>query len=83
MTTRYDTLVIKNMKSKTIPREIDGMEVTAWSRGHALRQMLILEEFIDDLASGMYADAPEDLEIEAGEILARSRAARDSTEDWT
>lgn len=83
MTTRYDTLVIKNTKSERAPMQVDGAEVTAWFRGHALRQLDILEEFVGDLAAGAYADAAYDLEVEAGEILARSRAARDSTEDWT
>lgn len=79
MTARYDTLVIKNTKSERPPMQVDGAEVSAWFRGHALRQLNILEGFVDDLASGMYSIAPEELELKAGKILARSRAARDTT----
>jgi hypothetical protein len=81
MTARYDTLVIKNTKSKDIPRQVNGDDVMAWYRGHGLRQLDVLHQFVEDLATGQYAYAHEDLEIEAGEILARSRAARDAYED--
>lgn len=51
-TPRYDTIVIRNATGKTVPREVDGGEVIAWSRGHELAAMAALEEFVQDLAAG-------------------------------
>jgi len=49
---RYDTIVICGAKGETVPKEVDGGEVVAWSRGHGLAAMDALEEFVDDLAAG-------------------------------
>lgn len=54
ITLRYDTLVIRGATGETIPSEVDGGEVVAWSMGHALAAMDVLEEFVDDLADGSY-----------------------------
>jgi hypothetical protein len=51
-TNRYDTIVIRGAKGQTVPKEVDGGEVVAWSRGHELAAMDALEEFVDDVASG-------------------------------
>lgn len=48
ITPRYDTLVIRGALGTTIPREFDGGEVVAWSRGHELAPMEALEEFVED-----------------------------------
>ncbi|WP_151884001.1 hypothetical protein [Pseudomonas putida] len=53
-TLRYDTLVIRGATGQTVPREVDGGEVVAWSLGHGLAAMDALEEFVDDLADGSY-----------------------------
>lgn len=53
-TPRYDTLVIRGAAGKTVPREVDGGEVVAWSQGHGLAAMDALEVFVDDLADGSY-----------------------------
>ncbi|BAW20833.1 MULTISPECIES: hypothetical protein [Pseudomonas] len=51
-TPRYDTIVIRGAHGTTIPREFDGGEIVAWSRGHELAAMAALEEFVEDLAAG-------------------------------
>lgn len=51
-TPRYDTIVIRGATGDTIPREVDGGEVVAWSRGHGLAAMDALEEFVTNLAGG-------------------------------
>lgn len=51
-TPRYDTIVICRSTGHTIPQEVDGGEVVAWSLGHGLAAMDALEEFVDDLAAG-------------------------------
>lgn len=51
-TPRYDTIVIRGATGKTVPREIDGGEVVAWSAGHELAALDALQEFVDDLAAG-------------------------------
>lgn len=53
-TPRYDTLVVRGAAGKTVPREVDGGEVVAWSQGHGLAAMDALEVFVDDLADGSY-----------------------------
>ncbi|MDH2014401.1 hypothetical protein N5J66_10565 [Pseudomonas juntendi] len=53
-TMRYDTLVIRGASGKTVPQEVDGGEVVAWSMGHGLAAMDALEAFVDDLAEGSY-----------------------------
>ncbi|MFB4400924.1 hypothetical protein [Pseudomonas inefficax] len=53
-TMRYDTLVIRGASGKTVPQEVDGGEVVAWSMGHGLAAMDALEEFVGDLADGSY-----------------------------
>lgn len=51
-TPRYDTFVVCGLSGETIPQEIAGGEVVAWSLGHGLAAMDALEEFVDDLAAG-------------------------------
>ncbi|MDH0301265.1 MULTISPECIES: hypothetical protein [unclassified Pseudomonas] len=53
-TLRYDTLVIRGAVGRTVPREVDGGEVVAWSLGHGLAAMDALEVFVDDLAEGSW-----------------------------
>ena len=52
-TTSYDTLVVENM-GNSVPREVDGMRVAAWSSGHALRRSEELETFIRKVAAGQF-----------------------------
>ncbi len=64
-TTSYDTLVVENM-GNTVPLEVAGMRVAAWSSGHALRRSEELETFIRELSAGqfMYPEqAAEDLMV--------------------
>ncbi|MDA7086533.1 hypothetical protein PH586_09095 [Pseudomonas sp. SA3-5] len=51
-TPRYDTIVIRGAKGETVPKEVDGGEVVAWSRGHELAAMDALQELVEDLAAG-------------------------------
>jgi len=51
-TPRYDTIVIRGATGKTVPREVDGGEVVAWSAGHELAALDALQEFVNDLAAG-------------------------------
>ncbi|MFV2945282.1 hypothetical protein [Pseudomonas japonica] len=51
-TPRYDTIVIRGATGKTIPKEVDGGEVVAWSLGHELAALDALEYFVDNLAAG-------------------------------
>ncbi|HDS0959704.1 TPA: hypothetical protein QDZ28_003430 [Pseudomonas putida] len=53
-TLRYDTLVIRGATGQSVPQEVDGGEVVAWSLGHGIAAMDALEEFVDDLADGSY-----------------------------
>jgi hypothetical protein len=67
-TPRYDTIVIRGAQGKTVPREADGGEVIAWSRGHELAAMDALETFVGDLASGSLTD-DETIITRATEVL--------------
>ncbi|HBP6689772.1 TPA: hypothetical protein L6B04_16025 [Pseudomonas aeruginosa] len=51
-TPRYDTIVIRGATGQSVPKEVDGGKVVAWSRGHELAAMDALEVFISDLADG-------------------------------
>ncbi|MGK8744117.1 hypothetical protein ACRS6P_16585 [Pseudomonas aeruginosa] len=51
-TPRYDTIVIRGATGQSVPKEVDGGKVVAWSRGHELAAMDALEAFISDLADG-------------------------------
>lgn len=75
-TPRYDTIVIRGAKGQAVPRELDGGEVVAWSRGHELAAMDALEEFVDDLAAGN-CDVPEHVTSRAVEALALMRRRRE------
>lgn len=74
-TPRYDTIVIRGAKGNTIPREYDGGEVVAWSRGHELAAMEALEAFVDDLAAGN-CHQPASLTQGAAEALSLTRRRR-------
>lgn len=52
-TTKYDTLVVEGM-GESIPREVGGMRVAAWSNGHALRRSEDLKSFIRKVAAGQF-----------------------------
>lgn len=52
-TTSYDTLVVEGM-GNSVPLEVAGMRVAAWSNGHALRRSEELETFIRKVASGQF-----------------------------
>lgn len=72
-TVRYDTLVIRGVSGQTIPQEIDGGEVVAWSLGHGLAAMDALEEFVENLADGSYSALCEGA-AEALNLMRRRRA---------
>lgn len=50
---KYDTLVVEGL-GNSIPQEVAGMRVAAWSSGHALRRSEELETFIRKVAAGQY-----------------------------
>lgn len=74
-TVRYDTIVIRGATGQTIPREVDGGEVVAWSLGHGLAAMDALEEFVDVLAAGN-CHLPPDLTQDAAEAINLMRRRR-------
>lgn len=73
--TRYDTLVVKNADSTTIPRQAAGGEVVAWSRGHDLAFAEALREFVERVANGeiWMGSELEDAAKEALEVAVRYR----------
>lgn len=88
-TVRYDTLVIRGASGQTVPREVDGGEVVAWSLGHGLAAMDALEVFVDDLADGSYHGLAQGA-ANALNLMRRRRAtgwdadiiAEEPPEDW-
>lgn len=75
-TPRYDTIVIRGAKGKDIPKEVDGGEVVAWSRGHELAAMYALEELVDDLAAGN-CSYPAELTLRAKAAMELMQRRRD------
>lgn len=76
---RYDTLVLKNSTSKTVPKTCDGAEVVSWAAGHSIAEANALEEFVQGIADGQYYDCdPADLENVAQEALDKARQRRDN-----
>jgi hypothetical protein len=74
-TPRYDTIVIRGATGQTIPQEVDGGEVVAWSLGHGLAAMDALEAFVDDLAAGN-CHQPGHLTLDAADALNLMRRRR-------
>lgn len=74
-TPRYDTIVIRGAKGKTVPKEVDGGEVVSWSQGHELAAMDALQEFVDDLAAGN-CSCPAELTERANQVLAHMERRR-------
>lgn len=74
-TPRYDTIVIRGAKGKTVPKEVDGGEVVSWSQGHDLAAMDALQEFVDDLAAGN-CSCPAELTERANQVLAHVERRR-------
>ncbi|TIH10805.1 hypothetical protein [Pseudomonas leptonychotis] len=75
-TPRYDTIVIRGAKGQNVPKEVDGGEVVAWSRGHELAAMDALEEFVADMADGNCSQ-PEHLTHGAAYAMNLMRRRRD------
>ncbi|HBO5583961.1 TPA: hypothetical protein L4556_000354 [Pseudomonas aeruginosa] len=75
-TPRYDTIVIRGAKGQTIPKEVDGGEVVAWSRGHELAAMDVLVQLVDALGAGNCASVAE-LTIRADEAMALMKRRRE------
>lgn len=61
-TKRYDTLVIENSTSSTVPREAAGARVVSWASGHAIAESSAYEAFVADLIDGAFLDLEEALE---------------------
>ena len=72
MTIRYDTLVIKNSTSKSVPQKAAGGQVCSWSAGHSLAELSVYEEFLDNLIAGDFDG--KDLEVLA--IACKERAGK-------
>ena len=75
MTIRYDTLVIKNSTSKSVPQKAAGGQVCSWSAGNSLAELSVYEEFLDNLIAGDFDG--KDLEVLALACQARARKYRD------
>lgn len=56
---RYDTLVIVNASSKTIPQEAAGGSVVSWAAGHALAECNAYENFISALLNEEFSTIEE------------------------
>lgn len=77
MSTRYDTLVVKNSTSSEVPREAAGGEVVSWAAGHALAEMGPLEEFVRALADRQF-DCSDDISDAATKALCLSERQREA-----
>ena len=75
-TPRYDTIVIRGAKGKTVPKEVDGGEVVSWSQGHELAAMDALLEIVEDLAAGD-CSYPAELTERANQALALMKRRRE------
>ena len=76
---RYDTLVLKNSTSKTVPKTCDGAEVVSWAAGHSIAEANALEEFVQSIADGQFYDcSPDELESAAQEALNKASQRRDN-----
>lgn len=73
---RYDTLVIENSTSSTVPREAAGGRVTSWASGHAIAEASAYEQFVADLIAGEFLDLEEALEA-AQEAQAKAELQRE------
>lgn len=78
---RYDTLVVKNADSATVPRQAAGGEVVAWSRGHDLAYSDVLREFAERVADGGDMWMGTELEDAAREALETAMRYRDYPEE--
>lgn len=79
---RYDTLVIEDSTSKTVPQTVDGARVVSWAAGHAIAESSALEEFVQSVANGDFSDlGPDDLEEAATAALEKAVKQRESGYD--
>lgn len=76
MTIRYDTFVVKNCTSTSMPEEIAGGSVAAWSDGHMLHRLLAFEEFVEKVACGEFDDP-----IEAADKFLEEAKYKDGYDD--
>ena len=75
-TPRYDTIIIRGAKGKTVPKEVDGGDVVSWSKGHELAAMDALLEIVEDLAAGD-CSYPAELTERANQALALMKRRRE------
>lgn len=81
MAERYDTLVVRGSTSSEVPREAAGGEVCSWAAGHALAELGPLEDFVNELADGVYEYGDvEAIQAKARHVLELSQRQRD--EGW-
>ncbi|ARU87092.1 hypothetical protein [Pseudomonas sp. M30-35] len=74
---RYDTLVIRGATGTEVPRTTADGEVVSWAQGHMLAQHGPLEEFVKDLADGVYEDYEvRTIQAKASHALQLSRLQR-------
>ncbi|TCP73547.1 hypothetical protein EC849_11682 [Pseudomonas putida] len=59
---RYETLVVENSTSATVPRTAAGGRVVSWASGHAIAECSAYETFVADLIDGAFLDLEEALE---------------------
>lgn len=69
---RYDTLVIENSTSSTVPREAAGGRVVSWAAGHAIAESSAYEAFVGELIDGAFLDLEE--------VLAAAQEAQEKAE---
>lgn len=77
---RYDTLVVENSTSSTVPREAAGGRVVSWASGHAIAECSAYEAFIADLIDGAFLDLDEALEA-AQEAWEKGQRQREQSYD--
>lgn len=53
---RYDTFVVKNCTSPTMPEEIAGGKVVVWAEGDMLHRLHAFEEFVEKIANEEFDD---------------------------
>lgn len=79
---RYDTLVIENSTSTTVPMEAAGGRVVSWAAGHAIAESSALETFVKAIVDGEFnCYIPDELEWVAKEALEKAVKQRESGYD--
>ncbi|MNP16889.1 hypothetical protein D3C76_1093030 [compost metagenome] len=56
---RYDTLVVENSTSKSVPMKAAGGRVVSWAAGHAIAECSAYEDFVKAVIDGDFLTLEE------------------------